>query len=181
MHARHYDIKSSAIFASGVFLAGVAGDALGGIVADRIFKRTGSLMLSRSALIAGTFLASALCLIPVMTSSDLTTITIALSAAFFFIEMSIAPTWLVPMDVAPAYAATASGIVNSGAALAGVISPILFGLIIDRTGNWTAPFIGSVILLVIGAALAFRIRPERALEMPAEIEEPAIRRVGVTG
>jgi nitrate/nitrite transporter NarK len=165
LHAYNYNLKNSAIFVSGVFCAGVVGDAAGGIVADRIFKRTGSLKLSRSGLIAFTFVASAICLVPVLTSSDLTIMTLALSAAFFFIEMSIAPTWLVPMDVAPAYAGTASGIINAGAALAGIISPIMFGLIIDRTGNWTAPFVGSIILLLIGAVLTLAIRPDIRLDM----------------
>lgn len=165
LHAYNYNLKNSAIFVSGVFCAGVVGDAAGGIIADRIFKRTGSLKLSRSGLIAFTFVASAICLVPVLTSSDLTVMTLALSAAFFFIEMSIAPTWLVPMDVAPAYAGTASGIINAGAALAGIISPIMFGLIIDRTGNWTAPFVGSIILLLIGAVLTLAIRPDVRLDM----------------
>ena len=160
LHAYSYNIKSSSIFVSGVFFAGVAGDALGGILADRIFKRTGSLKLSRSVLISCTFVASAICLVPVLASDDLTIMTLALSGAFFFIEMSIAPIWLVPMDVAPAYAGTASGIINAGSALAGIISPILFGLIIDQTGSWTAPFIGSIVLLLVGAVLALAIRPE---------------------
>jgi MFS family permease len=174
LHAYNYNLKSSAIFASGVFLAGVVGDAMGGLVADRIFKRTGSLTLSRSALIAGTFVASAVCLIPVLVSSDLGIMTIALSAAFFFIEMSIAPIWLVPMDVTPAYAGTASGIINAGSAMAGIVSPILFGLIIDQTGSWTAPFVGSVVLLLIGAVLAFTIRPEVKLETGIEVADGAV-------
>lgn len=170
LHAYSYNLKSSSIFASGVFLAGVAGDALGGIVADRVFKRTGSLTLSRSVLISCTFVASAICLIPVLASDNLTVMTLALSGAFFFIEMSIAPIWLVPMDVAPAYAGTASGIINAGSALAGIISPILFGLIIDQTGSWTAPFVGSIVLLLIGAVLALAIRPEIRMSMG---EDPA--------
>ena len=174
LHAYNYNIKNSAIFVSGVFFAGVAGDALGGIVADRIFKRTGSLTLSRSALIACTFVASAICLVPVLASDNLVIMTLSLSAAFFFIEMSIAPIWLVPMDVAPAYAGTASGIINAGSAVAGIVSPILFGLIIDRTGSWTAPFIGSVVLLLVGAVLALAIRPEIRMSMDGEVPEGAL-------
>jgi MFS family permease len=177
LHAYHHDIKSSALFASGVFFAGVVGDAMGGIVADRILRRTGSLMLSRSVLISCTFIASALCLIPVMASDNLTIVTLGLSGAFFFIEMSIAPIWLVPMDIAPAYAGTASGIINAGSAFAGIISPILFGLIIDRTGNWTAPFIGSMVLLVVGAGLALRIRPEVVLTLGDEGDAIAVPRL----
>lgn len=38
----HQDLKKSAIFAAGVFLAGVIGDTLGGILSDRILQPTGN-------------------------------------------------------------------------------------------------------------------------------------------
>ncbi|MBV8698346.1 MAG: MFS transporter, partial [Bradyrhizobium sp.] len=41
------DIKNSALFASGVFFAGVIGDSLGGILSDAILKRTGNVRLAR--------------------------------------------------------------------------------------------------------------------------------------
>jgi cyanate permease len=50
---------------------------------------------------------------------------------------------------------------NAGAALAAIISPVVFGYIVDVTGNWTLPFIGSIVLLVAGAVLAFFMKPER--------------------
>jgi len=166
LHGYNLNIRSSALFSSGVFFAGVVGDGMGGFVSDFILRRTGKLFLARSVLIALVFLASAACLIPVLSSSDLFTITLALSAAFFFIEMSIAPIWAVAIDIAPVYAATSSAIINAGSAVAGILSPMLFGLIIDRTGNWSAPFIGSVGLLITGAVIALFIRPEVTLAMP---------------
>src|ERR1700682_6061410 len=45
------DIKNSALFASGVFFAGVVGDSLGGIISDRIFHRTGNVRLARLSVI----------------------------------------------------------------------------------------------------------------------------------
>jgi hypothetical protein len=42
---------------------------------------------------------------------------------FFFNEMTIGPMWAVPMDIAPKHAGTASGIMNTGSALAAIISP----------------------------------------------------------
>ncbi len=48
------DIKNSALFASGVFFAGVVGDSLGGILSDRILKKTGNVRFARlSVTIAG--------------------------------------------------------------------------------------------------------------------------------
>jgi cyanate permease len=71
------------------------------------------------------------------------------------------------MDVAPRYAGTASGMMNAGSAVAGIISPIVFGFIIDATGNWTLPFAGSAGLLLVGVLAAFRIRPQVQLRSPA--------------
>src|ERR1019366_7253075 len=43
----HINIKSSAMFTSGVFAAGMIGDTVGGLLTDWIFKRTGDLNAAR--------------------------------------------------------------------------------------------------------------------------------------
>jgi cyanate permease len=53
---------------------------------------------------------------------------------------------------------------NFGFGLAGIISPFVFGFLIDRTGSWTLPFAGSIGLLLLGAGLAFRMHPDRPFE-----------------
>ena len=68
------------------------------------------------------------------------------------------------MDVAPHYSGTASGLMNTGSAFAAVVSPIAFGYIVDWTGNWQLPFIGSLGLLLLGAAMAFTMHPDRPFE-----------------
>ena len=49
---------------------------------------------------------------------------------------------------------------NTGSAAAAIISPVVAGFIIDKTGNWELPFIGSMVLMFLGFILAFRMRPE---------------------
>jgi MFS family permease len=83
-----------------------------------------------------------------------------LSAGFFFAEMTIGPMWAIPMDIAPQFSGTASGMMNTGSALAAIISPVIGGLLIDKTGNWEVPFVGSMILMGVGVVLAFRMQPE---------------------
>src|SRR3954470_2162769 len=39
----HLNLKNSALFSAGVFLSGVVGDTLGGIVSDHVLRRTGNL------------------------------------------------------------------------------------------------------------------------------------------
>ena len=45
------------------------------------------------------------------------------------------------------------------------IAGLVFGYLIDRTGSWTLPFAGSICLLLLGAALAFRMHPDRPFEV----------------
>ncbi len=65
------------------------------------------------------------------------------------------------MDIAPRYAGTASGMMNFGFAISGLVSPSSFGYLVDRTGSWVVPFIASIALLFVGAVLAFRLKPDR--------------------
>ena len=71
------------------------------------------------------------------------------------------------MDIAPKYSGSASGMMNfGGGGIAAIFSPIVFGYLIDFTGSWTLPFAGSLCLLLLGAGLAFRMRPDRPFERP---------------
>ena len=167
-HGMKLNLKDSALFSAAVFFAGVVGDALGGIISDSILHRTGNVVRARSHLVCATLIASLACLIPVLFVHSLIGIAVLLSLAFFFLEISIGPMWAIPMDIAPQFSGTASGLMNSGSALAAILSPLVFGVVIDRTGNWTLPFIGSIFLLAFGAILSFTMHPEQTLETLAE-------------
>jgi len=164
LHQYHLDLKKSALFASGVFFAGVVGDTVGGVVSDRILKRTGRSSIARTGIIVFGFLGSFLCMLPVLYVTDITTIALCLSGAFFFAELIVAPIWAVPMDIAPEYSGTASGFMNFGFGVAGMISPVVFGYIIDKTGNWTYPFVASLGFLLLGAILALFMRPDEPFD-----------------
>jgi MFS family permease len=156
----HLNLQASAMFTSGVLLAGVIGDTVGGVVSDRLLRRTGSLIVARRSVIVVGFLGAFVFLLPVVLIHDLTVAAACLSLAFFFAELIVAPIWSVPMDIAPRYAGTASGMMNFGFALAGFVSPSSFGYLVDRTGSWVVPFIASIVLLLVGAVLASRLRPD---------------------
>jgi MFS family permease len=169
----HLDLKASALFSAGVFTAGVLGDLLGGIVSDHILKRTGRLAAARRDVIIAGFLGAFLCLIPVILIHDLTLDAIFLSLAFFCAELIVAPIWSVPMDIAPRYAGSASGLMNLGFGVAGIVSPSCFGYLVDLTGSWAVPFGMSMGLLLLGAALACRMRPDKAFIDPVQPVTPA--------
>jgi MFS family permease len=162
----HLDLQSSAMFSAGVLFAGVIGDTVGGLGSDYLLRRTGSLVVARRSVIVTGFLGAFIFLVPVVLIHDLRIAASGLSLAFFFAELIVAPIWSIPMDIAPRYAGSASGMMNFGFGVAGLVSPSSFGYLVDRTGSWVVPFIGSIALLLLGAALAMRLRPDRQFVDP---------------
>jgi MFS family permease len=179
----HIDLKSSLLYSSGVFLAGVVGDTLGGVISDYVLRRTGRVTFSRLVVIIPGMLGAAACLVPVVFTTDLATLALCLSGAFFFLELIIGPIWAVPMDIAPQHAGTASGLMNSGSALAAIVSPPVFGYILDATKidathyDWHMPFITSIVLLLIGSVLSLTMRPDRKF---VDDPEPGLPKARVT-
>lgn len=164
LHNYSLNLMQSAFSASAVFLAGVVGDTLGGAVTDAIYSRTGSLKLARSWMVGLCMLLAILSLIPLFMTHDLYVSMVCLACGFFFSEMTIGPMWAIPLDIAPEYSGTASGMMNTGSALAAIISPVVSGYLIDRLGNWNLPFIGSIVLMAVGSVLALRMQPGRRFE-----------------
>ncbi len=162
----HLSLGSSALYSAGVFFGGLAGDALGGITSDKILRCTGNVVLARRAVIVAGFAGSCVCLFSVMLVSGLGMAAFLLSLAFFFAELIVAPMWVVIMDTAPEHPGLASGIMNFGSAIAGIVSPLCFGIVVDLTGSWTIPFSVSVALLVLGAALTFTLYPQGGRQEP---------------
>ena len=159
-----FDLKKSALLTSAVYFPGVLGDFLGGEISDRILHRTGDLLRARRNVVILGFLGSFVCMVPVFLTHQLVPIIISLGAALFFAEIVIGPMWSIPMDIAGKFSGTAAGMMNTGSALAAILSPIAFGYIIDATGNWQLPFAGSLGFLLLGALLAPTMHPERAFE-----------------
>jgi MFS family permease len=158
------DIKRSAIFAAGVFLAGVVGDTCGGVLSDAILRRTGRVRLARLSVTIIGFVGALGSLLPMLYVHDINLVAICLSSGFFFSELVIGPMWSIPMDIAPKHSGTASGMMNTGSALAAIVSPPVAGYIIDMTGNWQLPFRVTIGLLALGALTAFAMRPDIPFE-----------------
>jgi MFS family permease len=85
------------------------------------------------------------------------------SSTNFFAEFTIGPFWAIPMDIAPRFSGSASGLMNVGSALAAAVSPLVAGYVIQKTGNWDLPFLGSIGLLLFGAIMAYWMKPNEPL------------------
>jgi MFS family permease len=167
MHGQHLNLMSSALYSSGVFGAAVLGDITGGLVSDQVLRRTHNVVAARQNVIAVSLLGGLTFLLLLFFAKNLMAIAFCLAGASFFIELTIGPIWAVPSDIAPKFAGTASGMLNAGSAIAVTISPIVFGAIVDWTGNWTLPFLVSIGFLIVGTIMVFKIRPDRVISCTA--------------
>ena len=153
-------------------LSGVVGDTLGGVISDTIFRRTGNLRLARrTLLVVGMGGALVFLLTAIVIESALAAVCL-LAAAFFFLELTNAVLWTLPLDIAGSYAGTAGGIMNTGFGVAGMISPVVFGVLIERTGHYEPPLFISAGLLLVGAICSLAIDPTATVRM-----DPAVSRL----
>ena len=160
---RHLSLKSLGVVASLPLLVGMVGDVAGGSLTDRVYKKTGKLKFARRIVAAPCMLISAACLIPAATTRSAVTAILCLTASLFFLEMVIGPAWAVPMDVGGEYSGTVTGVMNMAGALAGSLSPVIFGFFAQR-GFWIAPFLVTAGMLVTGALVwMFLIDPEKSV------------------
>ena len=128
--ARGFKPDQIALMTTLPLLCGVVGDTLGGVMSDAIFRRTGKLRLARrTMLIVGLGGAFVFILPAIVTGSAIGAVYL-LAAAFFFLELTNAVLWTLPIDIAGRYAGTAGGIMNTGFGVAGMISPIVFGVLL---------------------------------------------------
>jgi sugar phosphate permease len=172
-HQFKLDLRQTAVFATGIFLAGVVGDTLGGLISDFLYRRYRSLGISRLGVIAAGFALSLVFIVPMAYTSDLVTAAVLLSAAFFFLEFIVSPIWSLPMDLMPSQSGTASGIMNFGFGMAGIISPLVIGALVDWTGNWSLAFSTSIAVLLFGLAATLVLGRRTGLGVPAGSPAPA--------
>ena len=163
---RHFTLIKVGIFASLPLLAGVIGDTVGGLATDWLLKRTGSAKLARRTVAIVGMLGCCVFIVPAALTEDAYAAVYCLTAAMFFLECTIGPSWAVPMDVGGKYSGTVSGMMNMAGNIGGALSPLVFGFLVQY-GNWQAPFIVAASLLVLGAAVwAFWLDPDvSVLEM----------------
>jgi len=154
------DLKSSALLTSALFFAGLVGNTVGGVVSDFILKKTGRNRLARCSVILTSLLGAAAFITPTMFLDDLGLVVALLAVAMFFLELTIAPMYAIPMDVSKEYAGLGSAYVIMGVGISGIISPVVFGWLIDITGNWNVPFASGVAILLAGAAAVALLRPD---------------------
>jgi MFS transporter, ACS family, D-galactonate transporter len=162
---RHMGWLKIGFFAIMPFIAASIGVMFGGTFSDWMLRRGVSANVARKLpIIAGLLLASTIILANFV-ESNVTVIAI-LSVAFFAQGMA-ALGWTLVSDIAPAgMLGLTGGIFNLAANLAGIVTPLVVGLIVGMTGSfvWALVFIG-VIALIGAASYIFIVGDIKRIEL----------------
>jgi sugar phosphate permease len=107
-------------------------------------------------------LGNALFMVLTATSANGTIAIVFLTVTGFFLPAIQGPFWSLVMNLMPAKAiGFSSGFINTGGQIAGVISPIIIGALIQRTGHYSAGFLFMASSAVLSALLVFFLRPPK--------------------
>ncbi|MFZ2997454.1 MFS transporter [Sphingobium sp.] len=162
---RGMDWLKSGTFAVLPYIAASAGVLLGGQVSDWLIRRTGSANIGRKLpIVAGLLLASTIVLANFVQSN---TLVIAIMSIAFFGQGMVNLGWTLISDVAPRqFIGLTGGVFNLCANLAGIVTPIVVGVIVGQTGSFygALAFIG-VLALVGAAAYIFIVGDVKRVEM----------------
>jgi nitrate/nitrite transporter NarK len=157
------DLKKSSFFYAAMLFGAMIAELLGGVVTDYLLRRTHSLQIARSLLIAGSWAFVVAGLVPAILVHNLIVGLGGFTIALFFLGVAIAPLWTATMDIAPDHAGSSSALMNAAGAVAGILSPVVFGWVLERTGSWTTPFAFSVGLLLFAIVMTRWIRPDKPI------------------
>lgn len=134
------------------FLVGTVGSVLGGWLSDHVFTR------QRRFPIIVCEVASALFLYLMFTATTLQAVIVYQTAAGFFLMTFFAVFWALPMNSIPQNVmGIASGFINMAGQLAAFIAPLLFGYLVQVTGNFGVTFGVLVFALLLSSALVLTL------------------------
>lgn len=154
---REFSLAKTGVMAAIPFLFGAAGTLIGGYCSDK-FKPQRKILYVLTAVIAAAFLYMTFTVV----SADMAVVYQCISALFMFFAM--ATFWGILMDTIPnKIMGRASGIVNFGGQMAGVVSaPIMGWLIKSSGGSYNSAFIFMIIALIASAVVTLTVSNARA-------------------
>jgi ACS family glucarate transporter-like MFS transporter len=135
------------------------GAGVGGYVSDRLALRLGYRWGYRCVPMVSLPLAGVLLLVAIAVAAPYSAV-LALMATFFMIELNEGAYWATTMRVARADTGAATGVLNTGGNVAGIVSAPMIGAL-SGAGHWNTAFIISAVFAFVGAACWCLIEPDR--------------------
>jgi len=153
------------------FLLGAASNLVGGIARDMAVRRCGarwgSRLICQSALFTSAVSAAA-----ALFSPNKYVAFAFLALCYGGITFQQTTVFATCIEIGRRYAGAVAGCMNTGAALGGLLSSLIFGYLVEGWGNYDGVLIAMAVALGLGSALWFLIDASKPLEVPATPSRP---------
>jgi len=144
------------------YLVAACANGCGGFASNALVRRLGLKWGRRSIGLVGLGSATVFTVAVLLTEERLLAL-IFLSLLYGGITFQQPAAFAVCLDIGGKYAGAVTGAFNTASQVGSLVSSVVFGYLVNRTGSYDVPFIPMAALLVIGALLWLKIDPAREL------------------
>jgi MFS transporter, ACS family, glucarate transporter len=145
------------------FLVGLAANLAGGVLGDRMSARWGAKNALRA--IPSVCLALTAAVLAAMALFHGKFAAVALSSlGFGMMDLMLPSAWAMCLAIGGRFSGTATGMMNTAGQAGGFIGAVLFGYIVEATGNYNLPLWLIAAMVLISAVLFTRIDSSRGLD-----------------
>jgi MFS family permease len=144
------------------YVVAACANLAGGAVSDALVRWLGAKRGRRVVGVTSLLAAAAFTVAAMLTQQQVLAV-VFLALTYGAITFQQSGVFGVCLDVGGPCAGAMVGLMNMVAQVGGLAGAILYGYIVDRTGNYDAPFIPMTVLLIVGAALWANVDASREL------------------
>ena len=156
--------KSELTYAVAVpFIMSMLGNITGGYLTDRLSAKYG-LNIGRKALGSTSLAVSAVCMFLAAFIPGKMAVFVFLSLCFGIFDLMLPSAWALCIDIGKRHAGTISGAMNTAGNIGGFCCGIIFGMLVESSGNYNLPLYMIAVMLLVSAILFAFINPSKGIE-----------------
>jgi len=144
------------------FIMSMMGNIAGGHLTDRLTKKYG-IKTGRKALGSTSLAVSAVCMFLAAFIPGKMAVFVFLSLCFGIFDLMLPSAWALCIDLGKQHAGTLSGAMNTAGNIGGFCCGILFGELVQQSGNYNLPLYMIAVMLIVSAILFAFINPEKPI------------------
>ena len=144
------------------FIMSMIGNIAGGHLTDKLTNRYG-IKVGRKALGSTSLAVSAVCMFLAAFIPGKMAVFVFLSLCFGIFDLMLPSAWALCIDLGKHHAGTLSGAMNTAGNIGGFCCGILFGELVQQSGNYNLPLYMIAVMLIVSAVLFAFINPEKPI------------------
>jgi MFS transporter, ACS family, glucarate transporter len=175
---RHFSEKNMKMITSYLFIIGIAGALIAGVLSDKIVKKKGLLFGRRSVGIIALGITGFCFLVTATTSNNMIAVISLVIGDLFFSFFGITA-FSTCVDIGGERAGTVAGIMNFAGQIGAFFLAIVFGKIADFAHNYNTPMFVIAGVLFTGAFIWLAVDPTKQISIEIQNIEPGIGTAGL--